>query len=305
MGKLVMTSAARACAIALAAAALMLTAASATTTVPRHRAGGAARAWAGYPIMPASLPGPAAGQAGSQAATPVVRNITTVGSLNWAGYAVSGRRTSFRAIRATFFIPYLDCAKSPGATLSSHWVGFDGFIAGAESVEQAGVAADCSASGRPSYYAWFEMFPLAEARAKISVRAGDSITAAVSYDPADRNFRLSLTDNTRGERFAVQRKCPDVKVRKRQLSCPRNSAEAISEAPATGTSQHVVLAHLSDYGAMSFDGISITDGAGKSGSLVSSRWGTAKIIQLRSSGGPVEALSTPTQAAMFDTYWLG
>ena len=30
--------------------------------------------------------------------------------------------------RATFFVPYLNCAKSPGMTLSSVWVGLDGYV---------------------------------------------------------------------------------------------------------------------------------------------------------------------------------
>jgi hypothetical protein len=44
-----------------------------------------------------------------------------------------------------------------------------------------------------------------------------------------------------------------------------------TSAPATGTSQHVVIAPVSDYGAVSFDGISIADGGGTSGGMVSPR----------------------------------
>jgi hypothetical protein len=303
-----MTSAVRACAIALATAALILTAASAALPVPAPHAKAAGTAasglaWAGYPMLPASPP--RAGRApGQLAARPGTSNITTVGSLNWAGYAVSGRRISFRSVRATFFMPYLNCAKSPGQTLSSHWVGLDGYLGRAQSVEQAGVAADCSAAGKASYHAWYEMFPLPETTAAISVRAGDSVTATVSYDPAHRTFRLAITDNTRGEHFAVNRKCPNVRVGGHRLSCPRTSAEAISEAPAISTGGHLVIAQLSDYGAVSFAGISVTDNAGRSGGLVSSRWDTAKIIELRPSSSMVLALPTPTQAAMFDNYWL-
>lgn len=257
--------------------------------------------YGGYPMVRARLPRAMAGQASPSAA----RDITAIGSLNWAGYAVWGQRKTFTSIRATFFVPYAHCTESAGGTLSSHWVGFDGFMPHSQSVEQAGIAADCSARGKAIYYAWFEMFPKPETRTSLSIRPGDSITVVVTYSPSRSMFRLSLTDNTRGERLAVQRKCPDVRIGGRKLQCLRNSAEAISEAPATGASGHLVIAQLTDYGAVSFDAISIVDAAGAAGGPVSARWQTAKITQLRSPTGAVLALPTPTQAATFDIYWSG
>jgi hypothetical protein len=180
----------------------------------------------------------------------------------------------------------------------------DGFVGKPDSVEQGGIGADCSTAGRATYYAWWEMFPEPETRATLSVRPGDSVTAAVSYDAARKDFRITLIDNTSGGRFSVTRRCPAVKINKKAVTCPRNSAEAISEAPATGTSvQKVVIAHLSDYDAVSFGGIAIADASGRRGTLVSAHWNTTKIIQLRSSGAIV-ALPTPTQASTFDNYWL-
>jgi hypothetical protein len=78
----------------------------------------------------------------------------------------------------------------------------------------------------------------------------------------------------------------------------------ISEAPATVTGKHVHIAHLADYGAVSFDAISITDNRGAKGAIVSPHWNATKIIQLSSSNGPIVAHPTPTQAATFDTYWI-
>jgi hypothetical protein len=295
----------RACLAALAATALVLTVAATGHPVPaRHRVGSVATPaveWPGPPIVRVSLPHqlvPAAAAARS------VSSISSLGSLNWAGYAVSGRNVRFSSVQATFFVPYLTCSKALGQTLSSDWVGLDGFVSKADSVEQGGVGADCSAGGKASYYAWWETFPEPETKAKLSIRPGDSVTAVVSYNPAHKDFRITLIDNTRGGRFAVSRGCPAVKIDKKAVTCPRNSAEVISEAPAIGTSAgKVVIARLSDYDAVSYGAIAIADDSGQRGTLVSSHWGTTKIIQLRSSGAIV-ALPTSTQAATFVNYWL-
>jgi len=253
--------------------------------------GTATRSWVSYPDQPAALPGPA------ESAHSAAGNVTSAGSLNWAGYGVSRHAVTFRAVRAVFFVPYLNCAASPGATLSSAWAGLDGLSAHADSVEQTGIAANCSATGKASYFAWFEMFPYSETKISMKIHPG--------YSAARREFVLTLTDSTRHEHFTRDRKCPHVKVSGKLVQCPRSSAEIIAEAPATGSSQHLVIAPLSDYGAISFAGISITDSAGQQGGILSRHWNALRIIQLRASGGPVLAQPTPVAAAtMFDVYWL-
>jgi hypothetical protein len=261
--------------------------------------GTATRSWVSYPDQPAALPGPA------ESAHSAAGNVTSAGSLNWAGYGVSRHAVTFRAVRAVFFVPYLNCAASPGPTLSSAWAGLDGLSAHADSVEQTGIAANCSAAGKASYFAWFEMFPYSETKISMKIHPGDSVTASVSYSAARREFVLTLTDSTRHEHFTRDRKCPHVKVSGKLVQCPRSSAEIIAEAPATGSSQHLVIAPLSDYGAISFAGISITDSAGQQGGVLSRHWNALRITQLRASGGPVLAQPTPVAAAtMFDVYWL-
>jgi hypothetical protein len=295
-----MTSAVRALALALAAA-LAFSLSAMRPPVPvrsDHPASTAASAvvWGGYPMIAATLP--------RQGAQPAVSNITAAGSLNWAGYAVSRYHLTFRSVRATFFVPYLNCAASPGKTLSAAWAGLDGFVGKPDSVEQGGIAANCSASGLASYYAWYELYPRPEVRAPIGLAAGDSVTVSVSYDAADKDFQITLTDNTRGTRYSVARKCPDVRVDKRLVTCPRNSAEVISEAPALSVDKHLVISALADYGAISFAGVAISDDAGVSGSILSPSWNATKIVQLKTSSGPTVARPTPTQAQSFDTYWL-
>jgi hypothetical protein len=303
-----MTPASAVCAAALATMALAIAPASAGQAGlvrSDHRPVGAAALRLGYPDLRATLPGSLAAPGGTVGpAAAATKNISSAGSLNWAGYAVNHRKVTFRLVRATFFAPYLNCADSPGKTMSSDWAGLDGYVGHPDSVEQIGIAADCSAAGTASYFAWFEMFPYSQTRLTMKIHPGDSVTAQVSYDPADKDFQLSLTDHTRGEHFTRLRKCPGIKVGGKRVTCPRNSAEVIAEAPATGSGQQLVIAPLSDYGAMSFASISMTDSAGQHGGVVSSHWTATKIIQLRASAGPVLAQPTSLQADMFDAYWL-
>jgi hypothetical protein len=223
--------------------------------------------------------------------------VGSVNSLNSAGYAVSRSGTRFRFVRATFFVPYLNCTISKGSS-SSNWVGLDGFVGKPDSVEQAGIEANCGKAGHSSYYAWHTMYPHAQVRSSTAVRSGDSVTVSVSYDPGDREFALALTDHTTGGHFRVRHKCPQ------GIRCPRNSAEVISSAPSSGSAGHLKIAPLADYGAVSFTGISITDRSHENGGLRSPHWGATKILQTQQAA-PFRLIARPTpiQAAAFDNYW--
>jgi hypothetical protein len=216
--------------------------------------------------------------------------IKTVGTINWAGYAVTRSRVTFRRVTATFFVPYLSCARTPD-TFSSHWVGFDGFSSA--TVEQDGIEADCAGS-RATYGAWYETFPHPEVLSRIVIRPGNSITATVSYSSRRRDYEMQLTDNTNGHHFTVFQKCA-------ASACKRSSAEVISEAPEVGTQQ----ASLADYGAESFASISITSGGGKTGGISARHWSATKIIQIGNDSNTFIARPTSLHGASFDNYWLG
>jgi Peptidase A4 family len=223
--------------------------------------------------------------------------VGSIDSLNSAGYAVSHARTRFRSVRATFFVPYLNCALSKGA-YSSEWVGLDGFIGTPDSVEQDGIEADCSSAGRSSFHAWYAMYPRPRTTPKIAIRSGDSVTARVSYDLADAAFTLALTNNTTGGHFQVQKKCPS------GVRCPRNSAEVITSAPAAGRTGHLTIRPLADYGAVSYTAISIVNRAGQSGGLRSAHWASTRIVQTEQAA-PFRLIARPTPIGenTFDNYW--
>ena len=66
-----------------------------------------------------------------------------------------------------------------------------------------------------------------------------------------------------------------------------------------------MIAPLSDYGAISFAGISITDSAGQQARRPVTALERPRIIQLRASGGPVLAQPTATRQRRCSTvYWL-
>ena len=240
------------------------------------------------PMIPAPVPG---GPAGTSATT----MIDTVFSHNWGGYAVHQKGVTFRAIKATFFVPFMNCAVTPGSVspgnFSSHWVGLDGFTS--QTVEQDGVEADCI-GGSAHYDAWHEVFPRPEQPVSMKIRPGDSITTSVRYSRSTRKYRLEVMDNTNGNHFTVHQRCAG-------SACVRSSAEAISEAPSDNSG----ILPLADYGASSFAGVSITSGSGRTGGIKSSHWSHSKIVQVGGSSNRTIASPTALHGRSFDVYWLG
>jgi hypothetical protein len=279
--------------IAASAAAFSAPYAAARTTAQQATAAAApaTASPAPQPMIPAPLPGAPAG-------TSATTMIDTVFSHNWGGYAVHQSGVKFRAIKATFFVPFMNCTVTPGTTspgnpgnYSSHWVGLDGFAS--HTVEQDGIEADCF-SGSPHYDAWHEVFPRREQPVRMQISPGDSVTASVRYSSSTRKYRLEVMDNTNGNHFTVHQRCAGA-------ACVRSSAEAISEAPSDDKG----ILPMADYGASSFSAISITGGSGQTGGIKSSHWSHSKIIQVGVSSGRTIASPTALHGKSFDVYWLG
>ncbi|HUO47792.1 MAG TPA: G1 family glutamic endopeptidase, partial [Acidimicrobiales bacterium] len=112
-----------------------------------------------------------------------------VTSTNWSGYAVQSP-AAFTDVVGTWVEPTGTCALLQ-PTYASMWVGIDGY--GSASVEQLGTDVDCSWTGSPSYYAWWEMYPANSVQLSSStypVRPGDTMTAEVKRSGA--GYTLSL-----------------------------------------------------------------------------------------------------------------
>jgi hypothetical protein len=145
-------------------------------------------------------------------------------STNWSGYAAqadSGRVTSY--IQHLFTIPNVDCADSTlgsaGDALWSDWAGLDGLTN--DTVEQAGIGAECTSTSAPAtYFAFYEMFPDA-AVTFTGVNPGDDILVVIAK--VSTGWQLELQDRSNGGSFDTVQTCPT------GSTCRDASAEAITE----------------------------------------------------------------------------
>jgi hypothetical protein len=131
---------------------------------------------------------------------------------NWGGYVSTG---SYTTATASWVEPSVSCTSTND--LVAPWVGIDGD--GSSTVEQAGVATDCS-SGSAVYSAWYEMYPASPVYYSDSVSAGDSFTGTVTY-LGSKKYKLVITDNTKGWTHSTTQ----------TLSAQNLTAEAIIESP--------------------------------------------------------------------------
>lgn len=109
---------------------------------------------------------------------------------NWSGYVATGG--PFTSVSASWTEPAVSCNSS--SDLYAPWVGIDGY--GSDSVEQTGVATDCS-SGSPVYQAWYEMYPQNPVYYNDPVAAGDSFSASVTTD-GNGDYTLTISDDSHG-----------------------------------------------------------------------------------------------------------
>jgi len=152
---------------------------------------------------------------------------------NWSGVVVTG--SGFTEVGATWTQPAASCSSSND--LYAPWVGIDGY--GSDSVEQTGVASDCSGGGSSAAdSAWYEMYPADPVYYSNTVEAGDSITAKVTR--SGTKYTLTETDNTQGW----------TKTTTKSYSGANASAEIILESPT---------ADYPDFGTVSFTNVTINN----------------------------------------------
>ena len=137
----------------------------------------------------------------------------------WAGYSAVGQR--FTSVTATWTQPQV-YFKGSAKRWVAIWVGLDGKAGISSTVEQTGTQANCQGGSDPwaDYFAWYEMFPkppftIATAHGpggsqNMVENPRDTITATVT-SLSDRRFRLTLIDDTKGERFSIIETSRDAK----------------------------------------------------------------------------------------------
>jgi hypothetical protein len=190
----------------------------------------------------------------------------TVVTPNWSGYVASSPTRSqryFRSVTATWTVPAAHCRHAKRASSSAVWVGLGGYHTAAQ--EEVGTNSNCSASGKASYSAWFELVPYLSYRAfpeiTDKVFPGDEVTGLVRV-LSPTLVELRLQDRTRGWTF----------MRKITYASPDTStAEWVVEAPAVCVYYLCHRADLSNFDQVTIRGIAATTRSG-AGSLSNPDW---------------------------------
>jgi hypothetical protein len=214
----------------------------------------------------------------------------TTASTNWSGYATYGNGTSFTSVKGRWVQPTASCPTSKGQ-YSSFWVGLDGY--NSNSVEQTGTDADCVGTNRPSYYAWYELYPAAPVNLGLTITPGDTISARVTVSGS--SFTLFLKDVTTGQSFSTTKS-----VGGAQLS----SAEWVAEAPSSCSVHSCKVLPLANFGKVRFSG-SYTTGDGHTGTISDPAWSNDKVVMV-TSGGSVKAQPSNLNSAgtAFTVTWM-
>jgi hypothetical protein len=214
-----------------------------------------------------------------------------VTSTNWSGYATESA-SRFTYVTGTWTQPSVTCGSSH-AQYSSFWAGIDGYSS--NSVEQLGTDSDCTGKNRPSYYAWYEMYPANSVDISTStypVKPGDNMTASVSV--SGTSFTLKLTDATQGWTFTTT---------KSGSGLSQSSAELIAESPEICSSS-CSLAQLADFGTVSFSNAeaAVSGGAAQPFSAFTYDSGPHEIV-MDTNNGTVRAQPSSLASNTFSVTW--
>jgi hypothetical protein len=215
-----------------------------------------------------------AADSGRLAAAQHVESPADVSS-NWAGYVATGPGSnsttaspsmSYTDVTGQWVEPTATCSGAP--TSVALWVGLGGYSESSNELEQTGTAADCSADGTASYYAWYELVPANSINVTMKILPGDVITSSVVAN--GRQILVQVIDRTRGTRFTKRLKMatPDL-----------SSAEWIAEAPSEcGSNNYCRQLALTNFGDVNFIR-TYAIGNSLPGTITSANW-TATAIQL-------------------------
>jgi hypothetical protein len=201
----------------------------------------------------------------------VLRSMDTSTSANWSGYVVTQSGTSYTSVTATWKEPTVTCGAEDAGESSAFWVGLGGSSQTSQALEQVGTSADCDATtGRPSYYAWYELVPADSVTIKLIVHPGDTLTTSVNV-LAGTTIELQVKNRTRHTTFTTKLPfaTPDL-----------TSAEWIAEAPsACGNGNNCRQIPLSNFGSVSFTKIAAL-GNSAGGTLTTNPGWTSTAISL-------------------------
>jgi hypothetical protein len=234
---------------------------------------------------------------------------TSATSTNWSGYAATGN--TFANLSSSWVQPSVTCPTSGGGlfglggaptSYSSFWVGLDGYTS--STVEQTGTDSDCDA-GKPSYYAWYEMYPAASVDLSTSsnpVNPGDTITGTVVSGGPGTSFTLELSDTPAGA--STPKWTFSIPESAGSTSYARSSAEWVAEAPSECSVLFCSVTSLADFGNVTFSNAVASTSAQPTTYKPISSYANSEIT-MTSSSGSVKATPTSLNAAGngFSVHW--
>ena len=187
---------------------------------------------------------------------------------NWSGYVVGAKdNRTYKSVTGSWVQPTATCDARDGDTYGAFWVGLGG-VSSAEALEQDGTEVNCSAEGRATYYAWYELVPKAPVKVDLAVHPGDHMTATTTVNGHD--VTESIVNQTTGASFTktLTMANPDV-----------SSAEWIAEAPSQcrGSVNNCTALSLTNFGEVAFTSATATDSTGHTGSPSDAEWQTAAL----------------------------
>jgi hypothetical protein len=144
--------------------------------------------------------------------TGTVTYVRTQLSENYAGYAATdfAHPAAYQKVSGRWTVPSAQCL--PGEdTDASIWVGMTSDASDQSLLAQLGSSIDCQ-GGQPQYFLWWEMYPAPLVQLGFPLRAGDQVTASVTFGHG--TFQLSLVVPDEGVRFSLSGagKVSDTKV---------------------------------------------------------------------------------------------
>lgn len=153
-------------------------------------------------------------------------------SRNWSGYAATGGQ--FTAVNGTWTVP---AATGNGHTSAdATWVGIGGISS--SDLIQAGTQNTVDSTGNVTSSAFYELLPNVSQNIPVTVKAGDTITVAITQQSSNQ-WQISFTDKTTNQNYQLQTI---------SYTSSLSSAEWIEEAPSNG----ITTLPLDNFGTITF-----------------------------------------------------
>lgn len=209
-------------------------------------------------------------------------------SNNWSGYnqGLLEKGKPFTAITGTWTVPTATQNKKGEAESSATWVGIGGGCLETSctvtdnTLIQAGTGQDIDASGKATYYAWYELIPVPSTTVSLPVAPGNKITVAISQTVPGL-WSISIKNVSTGKSWSTTTPYPST----------LGSAEWIEETPLEISTTGTGLSAMPRLSKVHFSGATAN---GAPAGLTS-----AESMQLVASSGQV--LATPSNPSAAKT----